>query len=50
MTAEANVSEIFERLQSQDIHQLLVMRGNQIVGLLRRKDVIRWLELQSHTG
>ena len=47
---EANVSEAFDRLQNQDIHELLVMRGNQIVGLLRRKDILRWLELQSHAG
>ncbi|HEX9386086.1 MAG TPA: site-2 protease family protein [Anaerolineales bacterium] len=45
---EANVSEAFDRLQNQEIHQLLVMHGNKIVGLLRRKDVVRWLELQSH--
>jgi CBS domain-containing protein len=48
---EANVSDAFDRLQNQDIHQLLVMHGNQIVGLLRRKDILRWLELQSpHAG
>ncbi len=47
---EANVSEAFDRLQNQDIHQLLVMHGNKIVGLLRRKDIVRWLELQSHAG
>lgn len=45
---ESNVSEAFDRLQNQDIHQLLVMHGSQIVGLLRRKDIVRWLELQSH--
>ena len=47
---EANVSEAFDRLQNQDLHQLLVMHGNKIVGLLRRKDILRWLELQSHAG
>ncbi len=47
---EENVSEVFDRLQNQDIPELLVMHGNNIVGLLRRKDVVRWLELQSQTG
>ncbi len=47
---EENVSEVFDRLQNQDIHQLLVMHGNRIVGLLRRKDIVRWLELQSQAG
>jgi len=47
---EANVSDAFDRLQNQDIHQLLVMHGNKIVGLLRRQDIVRWLEFRSHTG
>lgn len=50
VTPEANVSEAFDRLQNQEIHQLLVMHGNKIVGLLRRKDILRWLELQSRAG
>jgi Zn-dependent protease len=47
---EANVSEAFDRLQNQNIPELLVMHGNNIVGLLRRKDIIRWLELQSQAS
>ncbi len=47
---EENVSDAFDRLQNQNIHELLVMHGNNIVGLLRRKDVLRWLELKSQTG
>jgi CBS domain-containing protein len=47
---EANVSEAFDRLQDREISQLLVMHGNKIVGLLRRKDIVRWLELQSQAG
>ena len=50
VTPEANVSEALDRLQNQDIHELLVMHGNKIVGLLRRKDILRWLELQSHAS
>jgi len=41
------VSEAFQRLQSKDIRQLPVVKENEIVGLLRRKDIIRWLQLQS---
>lgn len=50
VTPEENVSNAFDRLQNRNIPQLLVMRGNEIVGLLRRKDIVRWLELQSQTG
>lgn len=47
---EEEASDAFERLQSEDIRQLPVVNGNRIVGLLRRKDIIRWLQLQSHLG
>ena len=47
---EENVSAVFDRLQNQEIPELLVMNENNIVGLLRRKDVVRWLELQSQAG
>ena len=50
VTPEENVSAAFDRLQNKDIRQLLVMQGNKIVGLLRRNDIVRWLELQSQAG
>ena len=47
---EEDASEAFQRLQSEDIRQLPVVHGNTIVGLLRRKDIIRWLQFQSQFG
>jgi CBS domain-containing protein len=47
---EENVSAVFDRLQNQETPELLVMHGNHIVGLLRRKDIVRWLELQSQAS
>ncbi len=47
---EEEAAEAFERLQAKDIRQLPVVNGNKIVGLLRRKDIIRWLQFQSHSG
>ena len=47
---EEGVSDAFNRLQSGDIRQLPVVSGEGIVGLLRRKDIIRWLQLQSRSG
>lgn len=47
---EEEASDAFERFQSEDIRQLPVINGNKIVGLLRRKDITRWLQLQSHLG
>jgi Zn-dependent protease/CBS domain-containing protein len=47
---EEQASDAFQRLQSEDISQLPVVNGNKIVGLLRRKDIFRWLQLQSQFG
>ena len=44
---EEEASDAFQRLESEDIRQLPVVHGNNIVGLLRRKDIVRWLQLQS---
>jgi Zn-dependent protease len=44
---EEDVTNAFDRLQIKDIRQLPVVAGNKIVGLLRRKDIIRWLQFQS---
>jgi Zn-dependent protease/CBS domain-containing protein len=47
---EEQASDAFQRLQSEDISQLPVVNGNKIVGLLRRKDIVRWLQVQSQFG
>jgi Zn-dependent protease/predicted transcriptional regulator len=47
---EEEAAEALHRLQSEDIRQLPVLKGNEIVGLFRRKDVIRWLQFQSQLG
>jgi CBS domain-containing protein len=47
---EEKVTEAFHRLQTKDVRQLPVVHGNNIVGLLRRKDIVRWLQFQTHFG
>lgn len=47
---EEGVSDAFNRLQSGNIRQLPVVSDEGIVGLLRRKDIVRWLQLQSRSG
>jgi len=47
---EEEASDAFQRLQSENIRQLPVVTGDTIIGLLRRKDIARWLQLQSHFG
>lgn len=44
---EEDAANAFDRLESGNIRQLPVVTGNRVVGLVRRKDIIRWLQLQS---
>jgi len=45
---EEEASDALQRLQSEKIRQLPVVTGDKIIGLLRWKDIVRWLQLQSH--
>jgi CBS domain-containing protein len=47
---EEDVTAALQRLQSEDVRQLPVVTGDRIIGLLRRKDIVRWMQLQSHFG
>ena len=46
-TPDEDADEAFSKLSSRDVRQLPVMEGDRLVGLLRRRDVVRWLQLQS---
>lgn len=43
------VEEAFEQLARQDIEQMPVVVDGHLVGMLRRRDVARWLELASRS-
>jgi Zn-dependent protease/CBS domain-containing protein len=47
VTPDQGVAEAFDQLQRLDLRQIPVVFNNRIVGLLRRKDIIRWLQLKS---
>ncbi|MGE5642530.1 MAG: CBS domain-containing protein, partial [Byssovorax cruenta] len=47
VTPDQDVAEVFDHLQRRQLRQVPVMVDNQVVGLLRRKDIARWLELRS---
>ena len=42
---DRRLAEAFEQMARRDIDQLPVLAGGQLVGMLRRRDVTRWLEL-----
>ena len=44
-TPDASLSSAFDLLAQQDVDQLPVVVGGRLVGVLRRRDVARWIEL-----
>jgi Zn-dependent protease len=42
-----DASEALNKLSQRDVRQLPVIHDEKLVGLLRRRDIIRWLQVQS---
>jgi Zn-dependent protease len=42
-----DAADALDKLTQNDIRQLPVVRGGELIGLLRRRDVIKWLQLHS---
>jgi Zn-dependent protease/CBS domain-containing protein len=42
-----DASEALQKLSQRDVRQLPVMRNGDMVGLLRRQDIMRWLQFHS---
>ena len=47
VTPDQDVAEVFDHLQRRQLRQIPVVLDNQVVGLLRRKDILRWLQFRS---
>ena len=45
-TPEENADEALHKLSQQDVRQLPVVHGHHLLGLLRRNDIVRWLQIQ----
>jgi Mg/Co/Ni transporter MgtE len=50
VTPDQDTADAFDRLQRLDLRQIPVMLNNRIVGLLRQKDILHWLQFQSELG
>jgi CBS domain-containing protein len=50
VTPDQDAAEALDRLQRLDQRQIPVILNNQIVGLVRRKDIVRWVQFQSGLG
>jgi len=49
VTPDEDAAEALNKLVQRDVRQLPVLRDGQLVGLLRRRDIIKWLQLQAQT-
>jgi Zn-dependent protease len=47
VTPEEDAAEALNKLMQRDVRQLPVVYHNQLVGLLRRRDIVRWLQLET---
>lgn len=47
VTPDQDAADAFDHLQRLDLRQIPVMLNNQVVGLLRQKDILHWLQFQS---
>ena len=47
VTPDQDAADAFDRLQRLDLRQIPVKLNDQIIGLLRQKDILRWLQFQS---
>lgn len=47
VTAREDASEALERLTRRDVRQVPVLEDGRLVGLLRRRDILKWLQLRS---
>jgi Zn-dependent protease/predicted transcriptional regulator len=42
-----DAAEALDKLTQNDVRQLPVVRGGELLGLLRRRDIVKWLQLHS---
>jgi CBS domain-containing protein len=45
-----DAAEALNKLTGRDVRQLPVVEGGELVGLLRRRDIVKWLQLHSEIG
>jgi CBS domain-containing protein len=49
VSPQEDVNEAFEKLTRRDVRQVPVIQDGHLVGLLRRRDIVKWLQLHSES-
>jgi CBS domain-containing protein len=44
---DEDAGQALDKLSSNDVRQLPVVSNGELVGLLRRRDIIKWLQLHA---
>lgn len=47
VNVQDDASDALNKLNARDVHQIPVMQNGHIVGMVRRQDILRWLQMQS---
>jgi CBS domain-containing protein len=47
VSTDEDAGQALEKLSSNDVRQLPVLSNGELVGLLRRRDIIKWLQLHA---
>jgi CBS domain-containing protein len=47
ISPKQDASDALNRLSVRDVNQIPVVQNGHLVGMLRRRDILRWLQLQS---
>jgi CBS domain-containing protein len=50
ITPQADASEALNRLSAKDVRQVPVVQNGHLLGILRRRDILKYLQLQSQVA
>ena len=47
VTPRDDAMDAFQKLTQRDMRQIPVVRNGELIGMLRRRDILRWLQVRS---
>ena len=47
VTPREDAMDAFRKLAGKDMRQIPVLQNGKLIGMLRRRDILRWLQLRS---
>ncbi|MCZ7574012.1 MAG: site-2 protease family protein [Ardenticatenaceae bacterium] len=50
VTPREDAADALSKLMQRDVRQIPVMQNGHLIGMVRRRDIVRWLQLQSGEG